>query len=746
MEDGTPGGTIVVTGADGSQPDHRAARSVSSARGQSMRSIEVLVTEANVGIDSAAGEYLMFLAAGNELDVHAARACVAAATDTGAELGAGRWGMARGQQDPAVLDMFRHTIHVGSIEDRPELRGDQALSNKLFAAALLRRARLRLGDGDVAAFTAQAYAAANGIALIPQRLYVDHLPAAAPNADDARVAAVDLRGSQLVVRGSAAAPVADRADDAGTTFALVVAPAGTDREVAVPATVVDRTPAAVHWECTLDLPSVVRPTWRGYRSWGLRLATTTDAQRTLHRLWVEDAAGVDRITLLRRGRWLPAGTVLRTHVNARGNLMLQLAAEGAVGRQVAPVSQPAVLLAQRRPVRRAVGRARHAGTRLLAGPEAKARVYRHVLTRLPLQRRLVVFESHMGQALSDNPRYVFEELHRRDAGFDIVWSFAGEPPPLPSGVRAVRRNSWGYFLALARAKYWVDNQGFPGAVTKPTRTTYLQTWHGSALKHMGEDTPAFRRMSAQRQARHREMVARWDYFVTRTEHDVRALVPALHVQAEILRTGYPRNDPLVQMQSPEQRAAVRAELGLPADGVLVLYAPTFRETYEGGRQPFELRVDLDKMLEKLPDHLLLVRTHYLQRLRRSVTTHPAARDVSSVPDIAPLLVAADILVTDYSSVMFDFANTGRPMVFFTYDYDDYANSERGVYFELQDTAPGPMVRTGDELIQALATADAWRADFDKRYRAFVAEFGEYDTGTAARQVVDHVFFGPARGK
>src|SRR3954451_8036221 len=116
-----------------------------------MRSVEVLVTEANVRIGSAAGEYLMLLAAGNELDVHAARACVAAAMDTGAELVAGRWEVARGQQDPAVLEMFRHTMHVTSIADRPDLLGDEALSNKLFATALLRRAGLRLVDGDVAA-------------------------------------------------------------------------------------------------------------------------------------------------------------------------------------------------------------------------------------------------------------------------------------------------------------------------------------------------------------------------------------------------------------------------------------------------------------------------------------------------------------------------------------------------------------------------------------------------------------------
>jgi len=733
VNSGAPVVTIVVTGADG-QPNDRLTRSVSSARRQSVRSIEVVVSDAADAVDRAAGDYLLFVEPGIELDVHAARAMLAAAIDTNVELVAGRWELARGPQDPAVQAMFSRTAYYESVGDRPDLREDHALSNKLFAAALLRRTGLRPTPGRLADFTTSAYSAASGIAVIPQRLYVDHRGTAAPQHSEVWVDALEPAGSRLVIRGSLAEPRFTEARAA--ELALVIAPAGTDREHTVPVTVTEQTSTLLRWESTVDLSTVIRPTWRGYRSWGLRLGLTShDGQRLMRPLSAQATPDAGDRPLLRRRRWLPVGTVLRAHVNARGNLMLQLAPAGPVGAQVARVSQlPA-----------AAGRVRRSGVRLISSPETKARVYRHLLTKLPLQQRLVLFESHMGQALSDNPRYVFEELQRRDAGFDLVWSFAGAPPPLPAGVRSVRRNSWAYFLTLARAKYWVDNQGFPAAITKPPRTTYLQTWHGSALKHMGEDTPAFRRMSAARQDRHRAMVARWDYFVTRTEHDVRALVPALHVQAEILRTGYPRNDPLVQLHSPEQRAAVRAELGLPADRTLVLYAPTFRETYSGGRQEFELRVDLDHLLDKLPGHLLLVRTHYLQRLGKSVTSHPSARDVSSVPDITPLLVAADILVTDYSSVMFDFANTGRPMVFFTYDYDDYANSERGVYFELQDKAPGPMVATGDELIQALATVDAWRRDYEQRYREFVAEFGEYDTGTAARQVVDHVFFGAARG-
>jgi CDP-glycerol glycerophosphotransferase len=563
---------------------------------------------------------------------------------------------------------------------------------------------------------------------------------------DTRIDALDVRGDRVHLRGHTLNQLGRVPPGRVSKLALSVAPSGTSRRTAVPVTMVEHTSERLVWECTVDLAKVVRPTWRGYRRWTLRLTMTVAGETTRVPLSAFGDAALQGRRLMSRVRWYPIGNVLRTEVTARGNLGLCLSPEGRLATLVAWLGALVLSAPVARTARDAYVEVRRALRRLVNSGDTKSRVYRGLFVRLPLKQRSVLFENHMGQSYSDNPRYVFEELHRRNAGFDIVWSFAGDnPPAMPAGVRTVRRNSWSYFLALARSRYWVDNQGLPGTLTKPARTTYVQTWHGSALKRMGEDTPGFRSLPEDRRARHRAMVARWDYFLARSEHDVRTLVPALSVRGEVLRSGYPRNDPLVQLRSPEQRAAVRRELGLPADAVLVLYAPTFRETYAEGRQDFALQVDLDQMHEKLPGHLLLVRTHYLQRLQLPAAAHTVARDVSHLPDITPLMVAADVLVTDYSSVMFDFANTGRPMVFFAYDYDDYVHSERGVYFELADKAPGPLVRTGDELIQALASVDTWRADYAERYAAFIREFGEYDRGTAAQQVVDRVFFGSADG-
>lgn len=691
--------TIAVTGAS----SERESISVSSARRQSMRSVEVLTVDANAAVERASGDYVFFLGAGNVLDRHACRTAVAVAESTGADIVVARW--ERDSVPPASPSphLFRRTMHYLSVDEQLELIDDTRIGNKLFRMDFLRRAGLRFHGAGATAdahFVMRAYALARGITVIPHRLYVEH---AAPPPD---------------------AP--DQVLDAAQALDLFLA------EQSTPPV---RVAVQVRFLQT-ELPTVLN----ALRATGADNATATAQSLRDHLVSLAPEAAAD------------AGQLARTAVSlaARDDLDgLRMLADRSGHDDVPIATGPHGRTRTARTAMRRLGRAVTAtgpvqvATRIFGSGETKSSFYRHLFVRLPQKRRSVVFESHMGQSFSDNPRYIFEELRGRDERFDVVWSFADDPPSMPAGVRTVRRSSWRYYLALARARYWVDNQGLPATITKPSRTTYLQTWHGSALKKMGADTPGFRSWPEERRARHRAGVARWDYFLVRSEHDVRTLVPALEVAGEVLRYGYPRNDPLVQLRSTSQRDEVREQLGLPVDAVLVLYAPTFRETYAQGRQRFTLPIDLDNLRDELPDHLLLVRTHYLQRMRLPAASHAAARDVSHVPDITPLMAAADVLVTDYSSVMFDFANTGRPMVFYVYDYEEYANDERGVYWDLETLAPGPLVRTSDELIQALATVDTWREDYQERYRSFVSNFGEYDKGDAARRVVDHLFFGAA---
>jgi CDP-glycerol glycerophosphotransferase len=350
----------------------------------------------------------------------------------------------------------------------------------------------------------------------------------------------------------------------------------------------------------------------------------------------------------------------------------------------------------------------------------------------------VVFSSHFGRQYSDSPKYVYEELRRSGLPYRPIWVYVNSKAGYPKDATLVRRGSLAYFTALARAEFWVDNQGVRPTLPKRPGTTYVQTWHGSAFKHMGFDKPSNKIMTRAARRAEQRATDRFDYFVVRSEHDVRTLVPALGVsRAKLLRTGYPRNDALVD--GGLDVSALRERLALPADRKVVLYAPTFRHD-DQTRREFDLPFDLERFAAELGDtHVLLVRTHYLNFAVLPPGVAHAVRDVSRHPDVTELMLLADALVTDYSSVMFDFALLDRPLVFHVPDYDDYVRHGRGAYFDLAEKAPGPLTHVEKELFAALRELDGNAVEYAARRAAFVDEFGEYDKGTAARDIVEHVF-------
>jgi CDP-glycerol glycerophosphotransferase len=374
------------------------------------------------------------------------------------------------------------------------------------------------------------------------------------------------------------------------------------------------------------------------------------------------------------------------------------------------------------------------------GPGLKTAVYRKAFLRLPIRRGLMVFESHMGTQYSDSPRAVYEALRRSGLPHRAVWSHAGDATGFPTTARHVLRGSWRYYYTLARAEFWIDNQGLPRQFDKPTGTTYIQTWHGTALKKMGFDTE-LRHRPLERQREFEGTVNRWDYLCVQNEFSVNTFVPAFRYRGEILRIGLPRNDVLVTGGDAERVAAVRRTLDIPPDRKVLLYAPTFRDIRRRRGKPFEMRLNLADMQEALEgEYVLLVRTHYLDEYRLPARSGTFARDVSGYHDITDLLLLADVLITDFSSVMFDYANLRRPMIFFTYDYADYVGTERGLYLDLSEIAPGPLVEDPDE-VTALISDLGWRSTYAERYDAFVRQFCEYDVGKASEAVVERVIAG-----
>ncbi|MFB4313197.1 CDP-glycerol glycerophosphotransferase family protein [Actinomadura sp. 21ATH] len=526
----------------------------------------------------------------------------------------------------------------------------------------------------------------------------------------------------------------------------------------------------IEWRAALDTARRVRPVGLVDPLWDARLIMRVDGDRLVLRIGVEGGhagagvgSGVTGVRLPVRPRLTRlAGTRLRSYETEGGNLSFVLEGGGLL---TVPFKAAVRALRHSTAFRRAWQGLRRtersarslkaALRRRLTAGKTKVAVFNRVLSRLPVRKGTAVFESHLGKQYSDNPKYIYRELRRSGVPVRAYWSYAESPEGFPKDASLVRRGSWAYYRALARAEFWIDNQGFPDGLRKRKGTTYVQTWHGSAYKLMGFDQPALKSATRAEQQRFRRAVERYDCFLVRSAHDERTLVPGLGVAAELLPAGYPRNDPLVRGPDgdPElarELADLRRELGLDDGRAVVLYAPTFRGG-PGGRPVARagLPFDAARFAAELGGaQIMLVRPHYLCRTVLPRGLRHAVRAAGHIADVTPLLLLADALVTDYSSVMFDYALLDRPMIFYTPEPEPGpapgGRESAGGYFDLAAQAPGPVVKDEDALFGALGDLDAVRDDYADARHAFADRYGEHDQGSAAAVVVDRFFGRGAR--
>jgi CDP-glycerol glycerophosphotransferase len=289
---------------------------------------------------------------------------------------------------------------------------------------------------------------------------------------------------------------------------------------------------------------------------------------------------------------------------------------------------------------------------------------------------------------------------------------------------------------LARARWLVNNVNFPDFVVKRPGTTYLQTHHGTPVKVMGLDQSGYLGRDTDLAGILRRS-DRWDYSVTANAHSTEVWSRSYPCRYETLEHGYPRNDRLARAAQPDGEvdvAATRQRLGLPDDATVVLYAPTHRE-YLPGYQPL---LDVEDFADAVgPDVVVLQRAHYFYD-REDGAESDSVRDVSQYPVVEDLMVAADVLITDYSSVMFDYAVLDRPAVIYAPDWDSYARL-RGVTFDLLAQPPGVVATNQADLIDAFRTGSVWDEDATSARAQFRARFAYLDDGHAAERVVRQVF-------
>ncbi|MEU8241819.1 bifunctional glycosyltransferase family 2 protein/CDP-glycerol:glycerophosphate glycerophosphotransferase [Actinoplanes missouriensis] len=360
--------------------------------------------------------------------------------------------------------------------------------------------------------------------------------------------------------------------------------------------------------------------------------------------------------------------------------------------------------------------------------------YYRLQLRLPADENLVLYSAYWHRGYACNPAAIYEKAGELAPGLRGVWAVHPDRVKgLPPGVDHVVSGTRAYYRALARAKYLVNNVNWPDWATKRRGSVHLMTHHGTPLKVMGLDQVQYpagvKDPDFPAQMRRAD---RWDFSIAANAFTTERWASAYPCKHETLETGYPRNDRLARA-TPEDTAAMRERLGIPAGARVVLYAPTHREWHKESRMVLDVE-DLARQLG--PGHVILVRAHYfyVKGGQRAAAGAGEVRDVSHYPVVEDLYLASDVLITDYSSLMFDYAVLDRPIVIFAPDWEAY-RSVRGTYFDLFEEPPGAVAATYPELLDVLRGGDFG----DAARQAFRQRFCHLDDGGAAERVVRRVF-------
>lgn len=373
---------------------------------------------------------------------------------------------------------------------------------------------------------------------------------------------------------------------------------------------------------------------------------------------------------------------------------------------------------------------------------------------LPIKRQQVIFESFNGKDVNDNPAAIYRELVRENPAYAQTAYFSVKPSEYASlhakypEIKLVKRFTPGWVALMARAEFWVLNSRLPNWWHKNRRTTTIQTWHGTPLKKLGADIEHVAIPGTTTAAYHQEFVTaaqRWDYLIAPNQYSQDIFKSAFGFRNHSLAIGYPRND-VLYTTSDQQITAIKAALLGPVTGPVVTYAPTWRDdmAVRPGVYQFDLPFDLGEFFQHVPAGThLVIRPHYLVKDAIDIRGFEDRVTVLADADIAQLYLISDLLITDYSSVMFDFANLKRPELFFAYDLAHYRDQLRGFYFDYEKEIPGPLVTTATAFYQRLddwATAGEFTG-FADRQAAFYHKFCEWEDGTASWQVAQVILHG-----
>lgn len=361
---------------------------------------------------------------------------------------------------------------------------------------------------------------------------------------------------------------------------------------------------------------------------------------------------------------------------------------------------------------------------------------------LPVRRDVVVFMSNLGRNYSGNPKSIYETMCTQglDQTYRCYYILENPKITLPGKIKPIRMSRFRFYYVMAIAGKIISDTRFPNDIRKRKQARYLQTWHGTPLKKLALDMTSYHMAGGESkeeyQAEFKKNSATWDYLISQNEFSSHIFRRAFAFRGKMLEIGYPRNDILFQKNSEEDINHIKQKYNLP-DKKVILYAPTWRDNsfYDKASYRMAAPLDYDYLYEKLSgEYVILIKYHYMVRENLDFSKYGGFYQVmDSSYDISELYLVSDLLITDYSSVMFDYSILKRPIIFYVYDLREYEEELRGFYFDFVKEAPGPFVMTTEELVNQIMWYKWSR--YEKRYDDFCKKYHTFEKGDAAENAI-----------
>lgn len=382
------------------------------------------------------------------------------------------------------------------------------------------------------------------------------------------------------------------------------------------------------------------------------------------------------------------------------------------------------------------------------------RIFTIYLRKTKVKDNLIFLEAYSGRFYSCSPKAMYEYI-LSDSNYDkysFVWSFTN--PENYSNLKSrrtkvVKYKSLRHYIYRSKAKYWIVNGWINHRTKKKADQIMVQCWHGTPLKRLRVDTVKNTQNATMTYddivKANKLDVVRYDYLISPSRFCTEVFTSAFDLKSLgkediLIEKGYPRNDFLLTYEKRDLDS-IRLRLGIGNSKKIILYAPTWRDDSYDKDQGFIIDnpIDFDEWRDRLSeDYIILFRAHYQVAKLLDIDKYKGfVYDVSDLDDINELYVISDILITDYSSVFFDYSNLKRPILFYMYDIEHYRDNLRGFYIDL-DELPGPILSSTQELIESILSIDDVSKEYESKYNEFVGKYNPLEDGMSSKRVVKEI--------